>query len=78
MYLVREAMIKRPGHWESSATVLAVPSKALGPLANPSASLELFPPLRNAVLLDCSPNIPLRLMLPLSPFYNKLRYRKVK
>ena len=54
MYLVREARIKRPGHWESSATVLAVPSKALGPLASASASLGLFPPLRNALLLDCS------------------------
>ena len=55
MYLVREARIKRPGHWESSATVLAVPSKALGPLARASASLGLFPPLRSALLLDCSP-----------------------
>ena len=57
MYL--EARIKRPGHWESSATVLAVPSKALGPLASASASLGLFPPLRNALLLDCSlPSFP--------------------
>ena len=55
MYLVREAKIKRPGYWESSATVLAVPSKALGALASTSASLGLFPPLRNALLLDCSP-----------------------
>ena len=55
MYLGREARFERLGRWGSSATVLAVPSKALGPLANPSASLELFPPLRNAVLLDCSP-----------------------
>ena len=55
MYLVREARIKRPGHWESSATVLAVPSKALGTSASASASLGLFPPLRNALLLDCSP-----------------------
>ena len=55
MYLVREARIKRPGRWESSATVLAVPSKALGPLVSASASLGLFPPLRNALLMDCSP-----------------------
>ena len=55
MYLVKEAGIKRPGSWESSATVLAVPSKALGPLASTSTSLGLFPPLRNALLLDCSP-----------------------
>ena len=46
MYLVREASIRRPGSWESSATVLAVPSKALGPLVSISASLGLFPPLR--------------------------------
>ena len=31
MYLVKEAGIKRPGSLESSATVLSVPSKALGP-----------------------------------------------
>ena len=55
MYLVKEARIKRPGSWESSATVLAVPSKALGPLASASTALGLFPPLRNALLLDCSP-----------------------
>ena len=55
MYLVKEAGIKRPGCWESSATVLAVPSKALGPLVGGSTSLGLFPPLRNALLLDCSP-----------------------
>ena len=46
MYLVREASIRRPGSWESSATVLAVPSKALGPLASISTSLGLLPPLR--------------------------------
>ena len=41
-YLVREARIKKPGNWESSATVLALPSKALGPLASTSAFLGLF------------------------------------
>ena len=46
MYLVREVRIKRPGHLESSATVLAMPSKALGSLENASASLGLFPPLQ--------------------------------
>ena len=55
MYLVKEAGIKRPGSWESSATVLAVPSKALGPLVGTSTALGLFPPLRYALLLDCSP-----------------------
>ena len=55
MYPVREARIKRPSHWEFSATGLAVPSKALGPLVSASASLGLFPPLRNALMLDCSP-----------------------
>ena len=55
MYLVREAGIKRPGSWQSSPTVPAVPSKALGPLASASTSLGLFPPLRNALLWDCSP-----------------------
>ena len=55
MYLVKEARIKRPGSWESSATVLAVPSKALELLAGTSTALGLFPPLRNAVLWDCSP-----------------------
>ena len=55
MYPVREARIKRPSHWEFSATGLAVPSKALGPLVSAWASLGLFPPLRNALMLDCSP-----------------------
>ena len=55
VYLVRKARIKRPGSWESSAIVLAVPSKALGPLASTSTFLGLFPPLKNALLLDCSP-----------------------
>ena len=55
LYLMREARIKRAGRWESSATVLAVPSKALGPLVSASASPGLFSPLRNALLLDCSP-----------------------
>ena len=55
MYLVKEARIKRPGCWESSATVLAVLSKALELLASASTALGLFPPLRNALLLDCSP-----------------------
>ena len=55
MYLVKAARIKRPGSWESSATVLDVQSKALGPLASASTFLGLFPPLRNALLLDCSP-----------------------
>ena len=45
-YLVREARIKRPGSWESSAIVLALPSKALGPLASTSNFLGLFPPLK--------------------------------
>ena len=55
MYLVKEAGIKRPGNWESSATVLAVLSKALELLASASTALGLFPPLRNALLLDCGP-----------------------
>ena len=55
MYLVKEARIKRPGSWESSATVLAVLSKAVGLLVSASIFLGLFPPLRNALLLDCSP-----------------------
>ena len=55
VYLVRKARIKRPGSWESSAIVLAVPSKALGLLASTSTFLGLFPPLKNALLLDCSP-----------------------
>ena len=38
--LVREARIKRPGRWESSATVLALPSKALGPLTSTCCSLS--------------------------------------
>ena len=39
-YLVREARIKRPGSWESSATVQAQPAKALGPLASTCCSLS--------------------------------------
>ena len=42
---MREARIKSPGNWESSATVLALLSKALGPQAGTSAFLELFPSL---------------------------------
>ena len=61
MCLMREAGIKRPGHWESSATVLAVSSKALGPLASTSASLGLFPPLRNALLWTVAHQAPLSL-----------------
>ena len=55
MCLVKEAGIKRPGSWESSATVLSVLSKALWPLVSASTFLGLFPPLRNALLWDCSP-----------------------
>ena len=52
---MREASIKRPGSWGCSATVLAVPSKALGPLVSSSTFLGLFPLFKNALLLDCSP-----------------------
>ena len=55
MYLVKEARIKRHGSWESSATALVCYPKLLGPLVSSSASLGLFPPIRNALLLDCSP-----------------------
>ena len=44
MYLVKEARIKRPGSWESSATVLAVPSKALGLWRAPQLPWDFFLP----------------------------------
>ena len=48
MYLVREARIKRPGRWESSATVLALPSEAFGECLNFPGTAD---PLKNALLL---------------------------
>ena len=53
---MKEARIKRHGSWESSATALVCYPKLLGPLVSSSASLGLFPPIRNALLLDCSPS----------------------
>ena len=52
---MKEAKIKRPESWESSAVVVVLPSKVLGPLVSAPGFLGLFPPLKNALLLECSP-----------------------
>ena len=49
--LKEQACKQRTGY----TTVLAVLSKAVGLLVSASIFLGLFPPLRNALLLDCSP-----------------------